>query len=229
MRRLALGMVAVGLALLGGCTTKTKAGECAAGRRLGGVRQARLSARGWQPQRDRRHGPGLRLRPLQSGPRCRPVRAVAARPDGKLTDLTRDFKGVDINGLDLSFDAKKVVFSMRTAGRQPLPRLRRQREWQRQGQAADLPRRRRRAARVPGGWPHRVRHQPALHRDGHARRRVQPRPRASRSWPRSREISGDADRIGCARRTSRTTPARSPCRTAWWASRAGSTSARSTT
>jgi hypothetical protein len=35
-------------------------------------------------------------------------------PDGKLRNLTEGFKGVDINGLDLSFDAKKVVFSMRT-------------------------------------------------------------------------------------------------------------------
>jgi len=36
-------------------------------------------------------------------------------PNGKLRNLTENFKGVDINGLDLSFDAKKVVFSMRTA------------------------------------------------------------------------------------------------------------------
>jgi hypothetical protein len=36
-------------------------------------------------------------------------------PDGKLTNLTEGFEGVDINGLDLSFDAKKVVFSMRTS------------------------------------------------------------------------------------------------------------------
>ncbi len=36
-------------------------------------------------------------------------------PDGKLENLTKAFKGVDINGVDLSFDAKKVVFSMRTS------------------------------------------------------------------------------------------------------------------
>lgn len=36
-------------------------------------------------------------------------------PDGKLTSLTAGFQGVDVNGLDLSFDAKRVVFSMRTA------------------------------------------------------------------------------------------------------------------
>jgi hypothetical protein len=35
-------------------------------------------------------------------------------PDGKLVNLTADVAGADINGLDLSFDAKKVVFSMRT-------------------------------------------------------------------------------------------------------------------
>ena len=35
-------------------------------------------------------------------------------PGGKLKNLTAAFSGVDINGLDLSFDAKKVVFSMRT-------------------------------------------------------------------------------------------------------------------
>lgn len=35
-------------------------------------------------------------------------------PDGELRNLTANFDGVDINGIDLSFDAKKVVFSMRT-------------------------------------------------------------------------------------------------------------------
>ena len=34
-------------------------------------------------------------------------------PDGQLTNLTRTFTGVDIAGLDLSFDAHQVVFSMR--------------------------------------------------------------------------------------------------------------------
>ena len=34
-------------------------------------------------------------------------------PDGKLRNLTADFEGADIGGLDLSFDAKEVVFSMR--------------------------------------------------------------------------------------------------------------------
>jgi hypothetical protein len=38
-----------------------------------------------------------------------------AAPDGKLRNLTAGFKGVDVNGLDLSFDAKKVTFSMRTS------------------------------------------------------------------------------------------------------------------
>ncbi|HKP56474.1 MAG TPA: hypothetical protein VJV78_07135 [Polyangiales bacterium] len=37
-------------------------------------------------------------------------------PDGKLSNLTSKFKGVDISGLDLSFDAKEVVFSMRHEG-----------------------------------------------------------------------------------------------------------------
>ncbi len=37
-------------------------------------------------------------------------------PDGDLLELTADFEEVDINGLDLSFDAKQVVFSMRHAG-----------------------------------------------------------------------------------------------------------------
>jgi len=34
-------------------------------------------------------------------------------PDGELRDLTADFEGVDIGGLDLSFDGKEVVFAMR--------------------------------------------------------------------------------------------------------------------
>jgi hypothetical protein len=37
-------------------------------------------------------------------------------PDGKLTELTKQFSDVDIAGLDLSFDAKQVVFSMRHKG-----------------------------------------------------------------------------------------------------------------
>jgi hypothetical protein len=36
-------------------------------------------------------------------------------PDGQLTELTASFTGVDIAGLDLSFDANEVVFSMRHA------------------------------------------------------------------------------------------------------------------
>ncbi|HEX5661844.1 MAG TPA: hypothetical protein VFX59_31850, partial [Polyangiales bacterium] len=37
-------------------------------------------------------------------------------PDGKLTNLTEGFRGVDINGVDLSFDARTVAFSMRMEG-----------------------------------------------------------------------------------------------------------------
>lgn len=37
-------------------------------------------------------------------------------PDGTLRNLTEAFDGVDINGIDLSFDARQVVFSMRHAG-----------------------------------------------------------------------------------------------------------------
>jgi hypothetical protein len=36
-------------------------------------------------------------------------------PDGTLRELTADYTGVDIGGLDLSFDAKEIVFSMRHA------------------------------------------------------------------------------------------------------------------
>jgi hypothetical protein len=36
-------------------------------------------------------------------------------PDGELVNLTADFKEVDVGGLDLSFDGKEVVFSMRHA------------------------------------------------------------------------------------------------------------------
>lgn len=37
-------------------------------------------------------------------------------PDGELTDLTDSYEGVDIAGLDLSFDGDRVVFSMRHSG-----------------------------------------------------------------------------------------------------------------
>lgn len=36
-------------------------------------------------------------------------------PDGQLSELTASFEGVDVNGLDLSFDARRVTFSMRHA------------------------------------------------------------------------------------------------------------------
>ena len=35
-------------------------------------------------------------------------------PDGELINLTEQFEGVDVNGLDVSFDATRVLFSMRT-------------------------------------------------------------------------------------------------------------------
>ncbi|MEM9863510.1 MAG: hypothetical protein AAF938_18080, partial [Myxococcota bacterium] len=37
-------------------------------------------------------------------------------PDGTLTNLTERFEGVDVNGIDISFDATQVAFSMRHAG-----------------------------------------------------------------------------------------------------------------
>ncbi len=37
-------------------------------------------------------------------------------PDGELRNLTEDFTGVDVNGVDLSFDATQAVFSMRRDG-----------------------------------------------------------------------------------------------------------------
>lgn len=37
-------------------------------------------------------------------------------PDGTLRNLTESFEGVDVNGVDLSFDGTQVVFSMRHAG-----------------------------------------------------------------------------------------------------------------
>src|SRR5688572_25168275 len=37
-------------------------------------------------------------------------------PDGMLRNLTAAFVGVDIGGLDVSFDGKEVVFAMRHAG-----------------------------------------------------------------------------------------------------------------
>lgn len=37
-------------------------------------------------------------------------------PDGELRDLTESFSGVDVNGMDVSFDGLEVVFSMRREG-----------------------------------------------------------------------------------------------------------------
>ncbi|MEM1416691.1 MAG: hypothetical protein AAGH15_17395 [Myxococcota bacterium] len=37
-------------------------------------------------------------------------------PRGRLTNLTEEFEGVDVNGVDLSFDGTQAVFSMRRAG-----------------------------------------------------------------------------------------------------------------
>jgi hypothetical protein len=38
-----------------------------------------------------------------------------ARPDGQLRNLTKDYGEADVSGLDVSFDATEVVFSMKTA------------------------------------------------------------------------------------------------------------------
>ena len=38
---------------------------------------------------------------------------MPARPDGKVYNLTKDFPEADINGLDVSFDAKQAVFAMK--------------------------------------------------------------------------------------------------------------------
>lgn len=38
------------------------------------------------------------------------------RPDGKLTNLTKAFPDADVNALDVSFDGKRVVFSMKING-----------------------------------------------------------------------------------------------------------------
>ncbi len=37
-------------------------------------------------------------------------------PDGELRELTDGYEGVDVNGIDLSFDGRQVAFSMRHAG-----------------------------------------------------------------------------------------------------------------
>jgi hypothetical protein len=39
-----------------------------------------------------------------------------ARQDGTLTNLTKEYPEADISGLDLSFDAQEVVYSMKTSG-----------------------------------------------------------------------------------------------------------------
>ena len=39
-----------------------------------------------------------------------------ARPDGTLTNLTAQYPNADFNGVDVSFDAKQAVFSMKTDG-----------------------------------------------------------------------------------------------------------------
>ncbi len=38
------------------------------------------------------------------------------RPDGKLENITAAYPHADVNGLDVSFDAKRVTFSMKTSG-----------------------------------------------------------------------------------------------------------------
>ncbi len=39
-----------------------------------------------------------------------------ARPDGVVSNITQDFPGADFNGVDVSFDAKQAVFSMKKDG-----------------------------------------------------------------------------------------------------------------
>ena len=83
-------------------------------------------------------------------------------PDGELRELTRDFKGVDIAGLDLSFDGKEVVFAMRRDGDANYHLYKAKIDGKSATQAADVWTARRCAADLRAGQAHRVRHQSRL-------------------------------------------------------------------
>jgi len=108
-------MFAAGLALLGGCTTKTQQEGV-----LPGVDSVVFVKRAYLLADGKTHNVTDGMGQVFDYDRYNPGKGAGLfvlsppAPDGKLSDLTKDFKGVDINGLDLSFDAKKVVFSMRT-------------------------------------------------------------------------------------------------------------------
>lgn len=57
-----------------------------------------------------------RYQPTEEGPDEGGVYVLRPpTPDGELTNLTEQFEGVDVNGLDVSYDATRVLFSMRTS------------------------------------------------------------------------------------------------------------------
>jgi hypothetical protein len=116
MKRLGMGLLVAGLAVLGGCGTKSKQQESV----LPGVDSVVFVKRAYL-QEDGSHNVTDGMGQVFDYDRYSPGAGAGLfvlsppQPDGTLTNLTEGFEGVDINGLDLSFDAKKVVFSMRTS------------------------------------------------------------------------------------------------------------------
>ncbi len=116
MQRLKSGLVVAGLAFLGACTTSKPKEESV----VPGVDSVVFVKRAYlRPDGEHEVAGGMnqvfdydRYNP---GPGAGVFVLTPPAPDGKLKNLTEGFEGVDVNGLDLSFDAKKVVFSMRTA------------------------------------------------------------------------------------------------------------------
>jgi hypothetical protein len=116
MRRFGVGMLVAGLSgLLPGCQSKTKQESV-----LPGVESVVFVKRAYL-RPDGSHDVTDGMGQVFDYDRYNPGEGAGLfvltppGPDGKLTNLTEGFQGVDINGMDLSFDAKKVVFSMRTS------------------------------------------------------------------------------------------------------------------
>jgi hypothetical protein len=108
---MAMGIVVIGLGL--GCTGGPADGEV-----LPGVSAVVFAKRAYvteSGEHDVAGGAGQVIDYLRYNPGGGVFVLSPPAPGGELRELTRSFDGVDIGGLDLSFDGREVVFSMRHA------------------------------------------------------------------------------------------------------------------
>jgi hypothetical protein len=116
VRRISLVALGVGLGALSiGCGTKDEAGTPGLGD-LVFAKRMHTTGSGADLRIDVAGGANQVIDYLRYVPGGGVYVLSPARPDGQLKNLTAAYPEADISGLDLSFDATEVVFSMKTSG-----------------------------------------------------------------------------------------------------------------